>query len=305
MNDYAFGNFLYTLRSEKNLSQAELGAMLGVTNKAVSKWENGSAKPSTILLPRIAEIFDVSVEELFACKRFEKDDEYEKIKAYLSRQKRKYAILSSVFLSTTVTLPLFLIEFICIVMGFQLPDDIAGPLGAVGFIFAFIISVTALIIYRKGFKQALAPSESIPSTRFVKIIKNGIIFSSVAWWYIFALLLSVYLLILSYSSGFTSANIFLAIASFILISLFGVLVCFTSIKRLLKIKFSQASQKSKNRLQFSALPIWVKVCYITVIVLFPLILIHRLILPSLIKIISCILWLLSALVLVYYVTKKK
>ena len=41
MNDYAFGNFLFDLRTEKGFSQAQLGEMLGVTNKAVSKWENG------------------------------------------------------------------------------------------------------------------------------------------------------------------------------------------------------------------------------------------------------------------------
>ena len=206
---------------------------------------------------------------------------------------------------TTVTLPLLLVEFICIVMGFKLPDDIAGPLGAVGFIFAFVVSVTALIIYRKGFRQSIAPAEIILSARFVKIIKNGIIFSSVAWWYIFALLLSVYLLILSYSSGFTSANIFLAVASFILISLFGIFVCLTSIKRVLKIKFSQTSQKRKGKLQFSSLPIWAKICYVALIVLLPFVFIHRLILPSLIKITSGVLWLLCALALAYYVTRKE
>ena len=98
MNDFAFGNFIYTLRTEKGLSQSQFGELLGVTNKAVSKWETGSAKPNTALIPRIAEICGVTVEELFAGKRFEKDSEVEKIKKYLSYQKKKYAILSSVFL---------------------------------------------------------------------------------------------------------------------------------------------------------------------------------------------------------------
>ena len=112
MNDYAFGNFLYMLRTEKGLSQSQLGGLLGVTNKAVSKWENGSAKPNTVLIPRIAEIFGVTVEELFACKRLEKDCEYKKIKNYLSSQRRKYAVISSVFLSdirTTEIVPWFFV----------------------------------------------------------------------------------------------------------------------------------------------------------------------------------------------------
>ena len=66
MNDFKFGNFLYEKRTAKGLSQAELGAMLGVSNKAVSKWESGAAKPQTAKLIRLAEILEVRVEELLA-----------------------------------------------------------------------------------------------------------------------------------------------------------------------------------------------------------------------------------------------
>lgn len=41
MNDYTFGNKILELRTQRNLSQTELAEMLGVTNKAVSKWETG------------------------------------------------------------------------------------------------------------------------------------------------------------------------------------------------------------------------------------------------------------------------
>lgn len=47
MNDYAFGNKILELRTQLNLSQTELAEMLGVTNKAVSKWETGKSKPTT------------------------------------------------------------------------------------------------------------------------------------------------------------------------------------------------------------------------------------------------------------------
>ena len=43
MNKYNFGNYLCQLREKKGYSQSELGRKLGVTNKAVSKWENGQA----------------------------------------------------------------------------------------------------------------------------------------------------------------------------------------------------------------------------------------------------------------------
>ena len=64
MNDYEFGNYLYALRKNAGLSQTELANQLGVTNKAVSKWENGKSKPTTETLRNIADLFGVSVETL-------------------------------------------------------------------------------------------------------------------------------------------------------------------------------------------------------------------------------------------------
>ena len=46
------------------LSQAELAEALGVTDKAVSKWENGKAKPSTKILQKLSACFGVSIEQL-------------------------------------------------------------------------------------------------------------------------------------------------------------------------------------------------------------------------------------------------
>lgn len=64
-----FGEFLYELRKEKGMTQAELAQLLGVTNKAVSKWETGEAMPETALLVPISRIFGVSVDELLDGKR--------------------------------------------------------------------------------------------------------------------------------------------------------------------------------------------------------------------------------------------
>ena len=64
MNDFEFGNYLYDLRKKAGLSQNELAWQLGVTNKAVSKWENGKCKPSTETLRKLATVYDVSVDDL-------------------------------------------------------------------------------------------------------------------------------------------------------------------------------------------------------------------------------------------------
>lgn len=64
MNDYKFGNYIFELRSRAGLSQSELAAEVGVTNKAVSKWEVGKAKPSVDMIRKLAALFHISVDEL-------------------------------------------------------------------------------------------------------------------------------------------------------------------------------------------------------------------------------------------------
>jgi transcriptional regulator with XRE-family HTH domain len=59
-----FGEFLYTLRKERGWTQTELADKLGITNKAVSKWETGDAFPETAQLVPLATIFNISVDEL-------------------------------------------------------------------------------------------------------------------------------------------------------------------------------------------------------------------------------------------------
>lgn len=64
MKNNNFGKTLYNLRKKHGYTQSELAAMLLVSDKAVSKWENGAAYPEITQLPSLAEIFSVSVDYL-------------------------------------------------------------------------------------------------------------------------------------------------------------------------------------------------------------------------------------------------
>ena len=72
MKDYEFGNRLYQLRRKAHLSQSQLGEMVGVSNKAVSKWENGQAKPGLEIVNKLADILSVSLDELLHASLTEK-----------------------------------------------------------------------------------------------------------------------------------------------------------------------------------------------------------------------------------------
>jgi len=68
------GETIYQLRKAKGLSQTELGELVGVSNKAVSKWETYEANPDITLLPLLAMSLGVTTDELLTDIKAEKND---------------------------------------------------------------------------------------------------------------------------------------------------------------------------------------------------------------------------------------
>ena len=62
MNPINVGDRISKLRAEKNMTQAELAEKLGVSDKAVSKWEVGGCYPDVTLLPQLSDLFGVSID---------------------------------------------------------------------------------------------------------------------------------------------------------------------------------------------------------------------------------------------------
>ena len=79
MRDYKLGDKLYELRKKKGLTQEDLALLLDVSDKAVSKWENGTAKPTIINLKKISEIFDISLDELITLEEEKKKQKITKV----------------------------------------------------------------------------------------------------------------------------------------------------------------------------------------------------------------------------------
>jgi len=84
MNQIKIGEFISELRKEEGLTQIELGEKLGVSNKAVSKWENGKCLPDPSLYEPLCSILHISLTELFNGERIKKEEVLEKSDQILS-----------------------------------------------------------------------------------------------------------------------------------------------------------------------------------------------------------------------------
>ena len=64
MEQKKIANLISTIRKEKGLTQEELGNLLGVSSKTISKWECANGLPDITILKKISELFEITIEEL-------------------------------------------------------------------------------------------------------------------------------------------------------------------------------------------------------------------------------------------------
>ncbi|MDD7735876.1 MAG: helix-turn-helix transcriptional regulator [Bacilli bacterium] len=103
---------LSNLRKNNGLTQTELGEKLGVSNKTISKWEQGTFLPDITYLLSIARIYNITVDELLSGK-IENSNVYNKQKGKFLSKKKIIIRLSIIraLVSEVTTLIIYLGEF--------------------------------------------------------------------------------------------------------------------------------------------------------------------------------------------------
>lgn len=74
MDQEKIGMFIAKCRKEKGLTQVKLGEKLGVSYKAVSKWETGRSMPDISIMKNLCNTLDISLNELFAGEKIKEND---------------------------------------------------------------------------------------------------------------------------------------------------------------------------------------------------------------------------------------
>jgi len=162
MEKQTMGKFIATLRKANGMTQAQLAEKLMVSNRTVSKWETDEGYPDLSIIPVLAEIFDVTADEILKGARITKnnvesikpDKQIERLikKNLLSY---KYSMLLAILMNVIGWL-LFSIPFILSANGFTRPFFSATIVAYTGVIFFNILGVSLMFFFSSRAKYAIS-----------------------------------------------------------------------------------------------------------------------------------------------------
>lgn len=110
MDQIKIGKFISERRKAKSITQSELSEMLGISDRAISKWENGICLPDAGNMPELCKILDITINDLFSGEIVDMKDREKKLEenllemTKLKEQKDKELLTLEIVLCTLVTI---------------------------------------------------------------------------------------------------------------------------------------------------------------------------------------------------------
>ena len=141
MDQVKIGKFIAECRKQKNLTQMQLAEKLGITDRAVSKWETGKALPDSSIMLELCAILGITVNDLLSGEVITMDNyekEMEKKLLEMIKQKEqadKRLLCVEVFIGITATVVLFAMVLLAAFV--QMSNGLRISLMVLGFILFF------------------------------------------------------------------------------------------------------------------------------------------------------------------------
>lgn len=117
MNQEKIGKFILELRKEKNMTQQELADKIGVTDRAISKWENGRGMPDLSLMKPLCKELGITINELISGEKIDKKEYQEKLEEnilntidYSNKKIKKTNKIFKIVIGTTVIIIVSLVS---------------------------------------------------------------------------------------------------------------------------------------------------------------------------------------------------
>ena len=142
MNQIKIGRFIAECRKKVNLTQMQLAEKLGITDKAISKWERGITMPDTSLMLELCDILCISVNELLRGEKNNMENINQKNEQLLldmakELEKKNKAIWSSMWAIMTVSMTALIAGIF--IAAFLIPEGVWQFVTILGICVVFLI----------------------------------------------------------------------------------------------------------------------------------------------------------------------
>ena len=143
MDQKKIGKFIAELRKGKGLTQAELAEQFGVSNKAVSKWENGKSLPDASIMIDLCNLLGITVNELLSGEKIRMED------YRVSEQKTAYEMHEQKSKIQMTALVMYWMFAVAVIIGITYVLVNQGHVSAGYAVVPAVFAMIAMSIYRK------------------------------------------------------------------------------------------------------------------------------------------------------------
>ena len=153
MNQFEIGKFIASCRKEKGLTQAQLAEKLGITDRAISKWETGKGMPDSSIMLQLCNILGVTVNELLSGERIEMNNYEEKVSKNLIELKRKDEnnMSKNAIISTIYTIAMVIGILVCCICDIAISGTLTWSLIVLSSVLVtWIASFPVILLGKKG-----------------------------------------------------------------------------------------------------------------------------------------------------------
>lgn len=144
MDSIKTGKFISECRKQKGMTQKELADILNISNRTVSKWENGDGYPDVTIMPQLSQVLGISVDELLAGETVKADENKQEqilFEAVVPQENKYYDKLFSLAFSLKIPMWCRIVCAICMFAGaviMRYSETVGNGISVVFFILAII-----------------------------------------------------------------------------------------------------------------------------------------------------------------------
>lgn len=156
MEKKTIGTFLSALRKANGMTQQEVADKLNISNKTVSKWERDEGCPEIMMLPAIAELYSVTVDEILRGERITKESQ-EEYKNTKSEERIKYLIEKASTKFTNSSIISIILGTVALILTFTIREIVYNyNVLWVGYIIILILTAASVSVILVGFNNLLS-----------------------------------------------------------------------------------------------------------------------------------------------------